>query len=47
MSHASLEVQERWPPQKRNPERSILGAYSSLGLTLFCPGDFGGAGGRR
>ena len=31
--------------QKKNPEQSILGAYSSLCLTLFCPGDFGGVGG--
>jgi hypothetical protein len=32
------------PPQKKNPEQSILGVYSSLCLTLFCPGDFGGVG---
>jgi hypothetical protein len=30
---------------KKEPRASILGAYSSLCLRLFCPGDFGGVGG--
>jgi hypothetical protein len=44
VSHASLEVQERWTATKKDPEGSILGAYSSLCLRLFCPGDFGVSG---
>jgi hypothetical protein len=42
------EVQaQRWTATKKEPrERSILGAYSSLCSRLFCPGDFGGVGGR-
>jgi hypothetical protein len=44
VSNASLEVQERWTATKKNPEQSILGAYSSLCLRLFCPGNLGASG---
>ena len=44
MSYASLEVQERWTATKKKPRAVHSRGLSSVRLTFFCPGDFGGVG---